>query len=96
MTAKVTALVRTAVPDATGRRHRPAALDAGRHDGAAERYWVMDPVDGTKGFLRGDQYAVALALVERGEVVLGVLGCPNLGPADDPAATAGQPLRRGP
>ena len=35
-------------------------------------------VDGTKGFLRGDQYAVALALIEDGEVVLGVLGCPNL------------------
>ena len=28
--------------------------------------------------LRGDQYAVALALIEDGEVVLGVLGCPNL------------------
>ena len=24
-------------------------------------YWTLDPVDGTKGFLRGDQYAVALA-----------------------------------
>jgi len=38
----------------------------------------MDPIDGTKGFIRGDQYAVALALVENGEVVLGVLGCPHL------------------
>ncbi len=27
------------------------------------RFWVLDPIDGTKGFLRGDQYAVALALV---------------------------------
>jgi 3'(2'), 5'-bisphosphate nucleotidase len=43
-----------------------------------KRYWTLDPIDGTKGFLRGDQYAVALALVEKGEVVLGVLGCPNL------------------
>ena len=42
------------------------------------RFWTVDPIDGTKGFLRGDQYAVALALVEEGEVVLGVLGCPNL------------------
>lgn len=42
------------------------------------RYWVMDPIDGTKGFLRGDQYAVALALIEDGEILLGVLGCPNL------------------
>ena len=29
-------------------------------------------------FLRGDQYAVALALLNNGEVVLGVLACPNL------------------
>lgn len=41
-------------------------------------FWVLDPVDGTKGFLRGDQYAVALALVDRGHVVLGLLGCPHL------------------
>jgi len=43
-----------------------------------EHYWTLDPIDGTKGFLRGDQYAVALALVVRGEVQIGVLGCPNL------------------
>lgn len=42
------------------------------------RYWVLDPVDGTKGFLRRMQYVTALALVEDGEVILGVLGCPNL------------------
>ena len=43
-----------------------------------DRYWTLDPIDGTKGFLRGEHYAVALALLERGEVVVGVLGCPNL------------------
>ena len=42
------------------------------------RYWTLDPIDGTKGYLRGDQYAVALALVEDQQVQLGVLGCPNL------------------
>src|SRR5690606_7196762 len=50
----------------------------GGGDGRSARYWTLDPIDGTKGFLRGDQYAIALALIERGEVVLGVLGCPNL------------------
>jgi 3'(2'), 5'-bisphosphate nucleotidase len=44
----------------------------------SQRYWTLDPVDGTKGFLRKDQYAVALALIEDGSPVLGVLGCPNL------------------
>ncbi len=46
--------------------------------GTSGRFWALDPIDGTKGFIRGDQYAIALALIEDGEVVLGVLGCPNL------------------
>ncbi|XP_031266766.1 PAP-specific phosphatase HAL2-like [Pistacia vera] len=45
--------------------------------GPTGRHWVLDPVDGTLGFVRGDQYAIALALIEDGKVVLGVLGCPN-------------------
>ncbi|KAG6382461.1 hypothetical protein SASPL_157876 [Salvia splendens] len=45
--------------------------------GPTGRFWVLDPVDGTLGFVRGDQYAIALALIEDGEPVLGVLGCPN-------------------
>jgi 3'(2'), 5'-bisphosphate nucleotidase len=44
----------------------------------ARRFWTLDPIDGTKGFLRGDQYAVALALVIDGQVQVGALGCPNL------------------
>jgi 3'(2'), 5'-bisphosphate nucleotidase len=43
-----------------------------------DRFWTLDPIDGTKGFLRGDQYAIALALVEKGVVTLGILACPNL------------------
>lgn len=55
------------------------AIDRGNHEGGSSgRFWTLDPIDGTKGFLRGQQYAVALALIENGEVVLGVLGCPNL------------------
>ncbi|KAJ6770475.1 PHOSPHATASE [Salix purpurea] len=45
--------------------------------GRKGRHWVLDPVDGTLGFVRGDQYAVALALIEEGKIVIGVLGCPN-------------------
>ena len=55
------------------------AIDRGTDEGGPSgRHWVLDPIDGTKGFLRGDQYAVALGLLVDGEVVLGVLGCPNL------------------
>jgi 3'(2'), 5'-bisphosphate nucleotidase len=56
-----------------------AAIDRGNAEGGPiGRFWTLDPIDGTKGFLRGDQYAVALALVEDGQVRLGVLGCPSL------------------
>ena len=41
-------------------------------------FWTLDPIDGTKGFLRRDQYAIALAHIVDGVVQLGVLGCPNL------------------
>ena len=54
------------------------AIDHCDHDATSETYWTLDPIDGTKGFLRGQQYAIALALLERGRVVLGVMGCPNL------------------
>jgi len=47
-------------------------------DEPGREYWTLDPIDGTKGFLRQAQYATALAYVENGEVQLGVLGCPNL------------------
>lgn len=55
------------------------SIDLGNYEGGDKgRFWALDPIDGTKGFLRGDQFAVCLALIEDGEVVLGVIGCPNL------------------
>ena len=73
----VTTAVGTVWPDATVDAVLDA-IDAGNHDASAARYWTLDPIDGTKGFLRGGQYAVSLALIEHGEVVFGALGCPNL------------------
>lgn len=49
-----------------------------RSHAVADRFWALDPIDGTKGFLRGDQYAIALALIEYGAVTLSVMGCPSL------------------
>lgn len=61
------------------------AIDAGNSSGGSKgRIWALDPIDGTKGFLRGGQYAVCLALMVDGDVKVGVLGCPNL-PVDDAA-----------
>lgn len=55
-----------------------AAIDAGAGDADHASFWTLDPVDGTKGFLRNQQYAVALALIEDGTPTIGVMGCPNL------------------
>ncbi|CAO0790472.1 unnamed protein product [Mucor circinelloides] len=55
------------------------AIDRGNYIGGAKgRHWALDPIDGTKGFLRGGQYAVCLALIVDGIVQVGVVGCPNL------------------
>ena len=54
-------------------------IDAGRSDGGSTgRHWVLDPIDGTRGFVSMRQYAVCLGLLVDGEIGLGVLGCPNL------------------
>ncbi|KAF7795835.1 hypothetical protein EIP86_007002 [Pleurotus ostreatoroseus] len=54
-------------------------IDRGNYAGGRTgRFWTLDPIDGTKGFLRGEQYAVCLALVVDARVQLGVIGCPNL------------------
>ncbi|KAF2193537.1 3(2),5-bisphosphate nucleotidase HAL2 [Zopfia rhizophila CBS 207.26] len=59
------------------------AIDGGRSQGGNKgRIWALDPIDGTKGFLRGGQYAVCLALLVDGVPIVGVIGCPNL-PVDD-------------
>ncbi|NQV26660.1 MAG: 3'(2'),5'-bisphosphate nucleotidase [Rhodopirellula sp.] len=52
---------------------------------AGSRFWTLDPIDGTKGFLRGQQYAISLALIVDGELTVAALGCPNLplAPADE-------------
>jgi len=55
-----------------------------------QRFWTLDPIDGTKGFLRGDQYVVALAMVVNGKVQIGTLGCPKLGKGRLVIAVRGQ------
>lgn len=46
---------------------------------SGSRYWVIDPIDGTKNFMRGvPTWATLIALVENGEVVVGVASAPAL------------------
>ncbi len=48
--------------------------------GHGPRQWVVDPIDGTKNFVRGvPVWATLLALLDNGEPVLGVVSAPALG-----------------
>ncbi len=55
-----------------------ALIDRGNAVAYSDRFWTLDPIDGTKGFLRGDQYAVALALIVEGKIAAAAMACPNL------------------
>lgn len=71
------AAVREVWPDATADAMLEA-IDIGSGDAKDSRFWTLDPIDGTKGFLRNQQYAVALGFIESGIPTIGVMGCPNL------------------
>ena len=52
------------------------------------RFWTLDPIDGTKGLIRGGQYVIALALISDGAVQVGVIGCPRLSLGAAPGTTS--------
>ena len=82
------------------RSHHPNAsaetifdwIDHGTASEYSDRFWTLDPIDGTKGFVRGDQYAIALALLVDGERQVAALCCPHLPNRldTDPPETRGQ------
>ncbi len=81
--AQVVAQVRKVLGDAVSVDDVLSWIDRGDHDGrSGASHWTLDPIDGTKGFLRGEQYAIALGRIDGGKVVLGALGCPNMTAAD--------------
>lgn len=73
---QVTKIVKEIEPDATDKSIL-SWIDLGNGK-VSSRYWTLDPIDGTKGYIRGDGYAIALALIENGTVKLGVMACPGL------------------
>lgn len=57
-----------------------AAASGGLPESVDGPFWLVDPLDGTKEFLKGgDDYTVNIALIEQGEPVLGVVFCPANG-----------------
>ncbi|KAI5075287.1 hypothetical protein GOP47_0009363 [Adiantum capillus-veneris] len=57
-------------------------------------FWVLDPIDGTRGFVEGGDslYVIGLSLVVDGKVVLGVMGCPCLTRANMASSVSGKRL----
>jgi len=77
--ARVVELVQAVAPD-LDEGDVLEAIDFGGADPNATggTHYTLDPIDGTKGFLRKEQYAIALGLIVEGELELAVLGCPRL------------------
>lgn len=63
------------------------------------RYWLVDPLDGTKEFIkRNGEFTVNIALIEKGEPICGVVFAPDLdamyiGERDNGASLNGQPIQ---
>lgn len=79
--------VETAIREALATHRATDGLvgeEFGSDKGSSGRYWVIDPIDGTKNFMRGvPTWATLIALVEVGsdgveEVVVGVASAPAL------------------
>ena len=55
------------------------AVAAGKVPAVAERFWLVDPLDGTKEFIsRNGEFTVNIALIENGAPTLGVVLAPAL------------------
>lgn len=59
-----------------------AWIDHGSATEYSDRFWTLDPIDGTKGFLRREQFAISLALIVDGELTVAAVCCPEL-PLDE-------------
>ncbi|MFE6745458.1 histidinol-phosphatase [Kitasatospora purpeofusca] len=91
--------VETAVREAL-RSARPDDAFAGEETGgsvSSGRTWLVDPIDGTKNFLRGvPVWATLIALLEDDRPTVGVISAPALHSRWWAAADRGAWLRRGP
>jgi histidinol-phosphatase len=73
--AAILAVIREAFPD-----HACLGEETGAHAGSAASRWIVDPLDGTKGFTRGRGFwGPLVALEHEGEIVAGAMALPALG-----------------
>jgi 3'(2'), 5'-bisphosphate nucleotidase len=67
----------------------------GRPTEAARRFWLIDPLDGTKGFVAGkESFTVNIALIESGRPVAGVVTAPASAVTWRTAPGGGAEMRR--
>ena len=74
--AEITRLVGEALDESVSEGQIARWLEHGRGV-EAERTWLIDPVDGTKGFIAMRRYSIAVALLDGGLPIAGVLGSPG-------------------
>jgi len=73
--AAIVAVIRDAFPG-----HAILGEESGAHEGDPASRWIVDPIDGTRGFTRGGSFwGPLVALEHEGEVVLGAMAMPALG-----------------
>ena len=76
LAARITALVNETIsaeanagPNSLSQDDVLALIDSGDSQGGSEGFhWVLDPIDGTRGFVGMRQYAVCLGLIHHGKV----------------------------
>jgi histidinol-phosphatase len=73
--AAILALIRERHPG-----HSILTEETGAHPGSPDHRWIVDPLDGTRGFTRGGPYWGPLVGYERnGEIVAGAMSMPVIG-----------------
>ena len=68
-----------AKPDLTPVSDADLAVEESLRTGSSQRCWVIDPIDGTKNFVRGvPVWATLIGLMDEDEVIVGVVTAPAL------------------
>ena len=73
--AAVLEVIRSAFPD-----HAVLGEETGAHAGVAGTRWIVDPLDGTRGFARGETFwGPLVGLEHEGDIVAGAMALPVAG-----------------